>query len=57
LIDCVGGCFPDSYKLEKLYSHDIKLGFRWTCCEAPVQQQYIYQQPTYVPPPPLRSRG
>ena len=60
-IDCVGGCNPDSYKFRNMYSHDIKLGLRWTCCELPVQQQYTYTQP-YMPPPPvyappLRSRG
>ena len=43
-IDCVGGCNPDSYKFGNLYSHDIKLGLRWTCCDLP-------------PPPPLRSKG
>jgi opacity protein-like surface antigen len=71
-IDCVGGCFPDSYKFNNLYSHDIKLGLRWTCCET---ERYVerttyvpppmYEQPppvytpppTYSPPPPLRSRG
>jgi opacity protein-like surface antigen len=44
-VDCNGGCNPDSYKFDNLYSHDIMLGLRWTCCELP------------PPPPPLRSRG
>ena len=25
-VDCNGGCFPDSFKFDKLYSHDIMLG-------------------------------
>jgi opacity protein-like surface antigen len=48
-VDCIGSCNPDSYKFSNLHSHDIMLGFRWTCCESP--------QPVYTPPPPLRSRG
>jgi opacity protein-like surface antigen len=50
-IDCVGGCNADSYKFSNLYSHDIMLGLRWTCCELPPPP------PAYTPPPPLRSRG
>jgi len=45
-VDCNGGCNPDSFKFDNLYSHDIMLGLRWTCCELPPP-----------PPPPLRSRG
>ena len=58
LIDCVGGCNPDSYRIGKLSSHDIKLGFRWTCCEAPTPPPptYIPPPPPYVPPP-IRSKG
>jgi opacity protein-like surface antigen len=57
-IDCVGGCSPDSYKFSNLYSHDIKLGFRWTCCDtAPPPPRYVYTPPPYMPPPPLRSKG
>jgi opacity protein-like surface antigen len=48
-IDCVGGCSPDSFKFGNLYSQDIKLGLRWTCCELP--------PPVYAPPPLLRSKG
>lgn len=44
-VDCNGGCNPDSYKFDNLYSNDFMLGLRWTCCELP------------PPPPPLRSRG
>jgi opacity protein-like surface antigen len=50
-IDCVGGCNPDSYKFSNLHSHDIMLGFRWTCCETPPPPPVVYT------PPPLRSRG
>ena len=32
-VDCVGGCNPDSFKFSNLYSHDIMLGLRWTCCD------------------------
>ena len=53
-IDCVGGCNPDSYKIGNLYSHDIKLGFRWTCCEPPPPERYVYRPPPPpdAPPPP-----
>lgn len=44
-VDCFGGCNSDSFKFDNLYSNDIMLGLRWTCCELP------------APPPPLRSRG
>jgi hypothetical protein len=45
-VDCAGGWNSDSFNFDKLYSNDIMLGLRWTCCELP-------------PPPllPLRSRG
>lgn len=64
-IDCVGGCNADSYKFDKLYSHDIMLGFRWTfCCDVPPPPKYVYAPPpvytappVYTPPPPLRSKG
>jgi len=46
-VDCFGGCNPDSFKFKNLYSNDIMLGLRWTCCELPPPP----------PPPPLRSRG
>lgn len=28
-INCIGGCHPDSYKVDNLSSNDITLGFRW----------------------------
>jgi opacity protein-like surface antigen len=62
-IDCVpaGGCAagPDSYKFSNIYSQDIKIGLRWTCCDvAPSPPQYVYTPPpVYAPPPPLRSKG
>jgi opacity protein-like surface antigen len=46
-IDCHGGCNPDSFKFGKLYSNDIMLGMRWTCCD-------VAPPP---PPPYLRSKG
>lgn len=52
-VDCSVGCTPDSFKFSNLYSHDIMLGLRWTCCELPPPPpQYVY-----TPPPPLRSGG
>ncbi len=61
-VDCVGGCNPDSYKFGNLASHDIKLGFRWLCCDVQEQPRYVYQPQPYTPPPvylqpPLRSKG
>ena len=58
-IDCIGGCIPDSYKFGNLYSHDIMLGLRWTCCETAAPPRYVYTPPpAYTPPPPpLSSRG
>jgi opacity protein-like surface antigen len=58
-VDCIGGCNADSYKFKNLYSNDIMLGLRWTCCEtAPPPPRYVYQpQPYMPPPPPLQSRG
>ena len=53
-IDCIGGCIADSYKFSNLSSHDLMLGLRWTCCEAPPPPRYVY---TPLPPPPLHSRG
>ncbi len=62
-IDCVGGCFPDSYKFEKLAAHDLMLALRWNLTDYAVAAP----APTYVAPPvytqppvyqpPLRSRG
>lgn len=57
-VDCFGGCNPDSYKFGNLHSHDIMLGFRWTCCEVAPTPRYVYTPPpAYEPPPPLHSRG
>jgi opacity protein-like surface antigen len=57
-IDCIGGCNADSYRLKNLYSHDLMLGLRWTCCDtAPPAPRYVYQPQPYIPPPPLQSRG
>jgi opacity protein-like surface antigen len=58
-VDCFGGCNPDSFQFKNLYSNDIMLGLRWTCCDtAPPPPRYVYQpQPYMPPPPPLQSRG
>ncbi len=51
LIDCVGGCLPDSYRLKDITSHDFRIGLRVLCCETPREQPYVYPQPAYVPQP------
>jgi opacity protein-like surface antigen len=67
-IDCANTCNPDSYKFGNLASHDIKLGFRWLCCDVQESPRYVYQPQPYTPPPvylqppapaypPLRSKG
>ncbi len=58
-VDCIGGCNPNSFKFKDLYSNDIMLGLRWTCCDiAPPPPRYVYQPQPYIPPPPpLQSRG
>ena len=58
-VDCNGGCNADSFKFDKLYSHDIMLGLRWTCCETAPPPRYVYTPPppVYAPPPPLQSKG
>ena len=57
-VDCVGGCNADQFKFGNLSSHDIKLGFRWTCCDtAPPPPRYVYTPPPPVYMPPLRSKG
>jgi opacity protein-like surface antigen len=61
-VDCFGGCNPDSFKFNNLYSNDFMLGLRWTCCEVPAEApppRYVYTPPppVYAPPPPLRSKG
>jgi opacity protein-like surface antigen len=44
-INCIGGCHPDSYKVDNLSSNDLMLGFRWR-----------FPPPVAVPPP-LQTRG
>ena len=57
-IDCVGGCSPDSYKIDNLHSHDFMLGLRWTCCDlAPPPPRYVYRPPPPAYVPPISSRG
>jgi opacity protein-like surface antigen len=56
-IDCIGGCNPDSYKFSNLYSHDIKLGLRWTFGEYEASPRYYPPPPPVYSPPPLRSKG
>ncbi len=62
-VDCIGGCFADSYKFDDLYSHDFMLTLRWNCCDFDVPPpRYVYTPPppVYAPPPvypPLQSRG
>jgi len=46
-VDCNVTCTKDSFKFGSLHSHDIMLGLRWICCEAP---QYVEERP-------LRSKG
>ncbi|HZD91472.1 MAG TPA: hypothetical protein VE224_15330 [Pseudolabrys sp.] len=55
-VDCYGGCNADSFKFGNLYSNDIMLSLRWTCCDyaPPAPPRYVYRPP---PPPPLESRG
>jgi len=59
-VDCFGGCNPDSFKFDKLYSNDFMLSLRWTCCDfgppaPPPPPRYVYapQPPVYAPPPPV----
>jgi opacity protein-like surface antigen len=58
-VDCVGGCNADSYKFDKLRSHDLMLGFRWMCCDVEDHRvvQQVYAPPPVYTPPPIRSRG
>jgi opacity protein-like surface antigen len=58
-IDCNGGSSCNEFKFKDLYSNDIMIGLRWTCCDtAPPPPRYVYQpQPYMPPPPPLQSRG
>lgn len=65
-ISCLGGCNPDTYKLQNLTSNDLMLGVRWRfpvetggalfAQPAPVMlQQPVYAQPApvYTQPAPL----
>jgi hypothetical protein len=45
MIDCTGGCNPDSYKFGNLSSQDLMLGVRFLL------------QPEPMPVMPLMSRG
>jgi opacity protein-like surface antigen len=57
-INCIGGCYPDSYKFSNLHSNDFMLSLRWTCCEIDTAR-YVYappppayEAPPAYPPPP-----
>jgi opacity protein-like surface antigen len=49
-VDCSVNCHPDAFRFNNLYSQDIKLGLRWTCCDVAPEPRYVYT-------PPLRSKG
>jgi opacity protein-like surface antigen len=55
-VDCSVTCTQDSFKFKDLYSNDIMLSLRWTCCDAPAPEPRVVYTPP-PPPPPLRSRG
>jgi opacity protein-like surface antigen len=56
-IFCMGGCNPDTYKLQNLTSQDLMLGVRWRFPveSGPilVQQQYVQPAPVYSQPAPM----
>lgn len=56
-VDCNGGSGCNAFTFKDLYSNDIMLSLRWTCCETAPTPRYVYQPPAYAPPPPLSSRG
>ena len=58
-IDCNGSSSCSDFTFKDLYSNDIMIGLRWTCCDtAPPPPRYVYQPQPYIPPPPpLQSRG
>ncbi|HTZ01188.1 MAG TPA: outer membrane beta-barrel protein [Xanthobacteraceae bacterium] len=64
-IECAGGCYPDSYKLQNLTSNDFMLGMRWQfpvdTGSVFVEQPASYQPAPPPPPPPpqypLSTRG
>ena len=59
LINCVGGCNPDSFRFHTLESQDFMIGFRWMFEMAPAYAapqyiaapQYVAPAPQYVMPP------
>jgi len=55
LINCVGGCNPDSFRFHTLESQDLMVGFRWMFEAAPAYAvpQYIAPAPQYVPAQPM----
>jgi hypothetical protein len=61
-VNCMGGCNPDSYKLQNLTSQDLMLGirFRFPIESTPVmvQQAPIYSQPApvYAQPAPVYAQ-
>jgi opacity protein-like surface antigen len=61
-VDCNGGSGCNAFTFKDLYSNDIMLSLRWTCCETAPETapppRYVYTPPpAYTPPPPLSSRG
>jgi opacity protein-like surface antigen len=56
-VDCSVTCTHDTFNFGKLYSHDIMIGLRWTCCEVAPTPRYVYAPPPPPPPPPLHSKG
>jgi opacity protein-like surface antigen len=70
IIDCAGGCIPDSYKLQNLTSQDFKIGMRWRfptesqpllVQQAPVMVQqpapvYTQPAPVYTQPAPVYTQ-
>ena len=56
-IDCLGGCHPDSYKLQNLTSNDFMLGVRW---RFPIETSAVMMQQAPVmvqqQPPPVYTQ-
>jgi opacity protein-like surface antigen len=57
---CMGGCIPDTYKLQNLSSNDFMFGMRWRfpvesapIMVVPQQQMIVPQQPVMVPQQPV----
>ena len=59
-IFCMGGCNPDTYKLQNLTSQDFMLGMRWRFPveSAPmmVEQQVMQPAPVYAQPAPVYAQ-